>query len=134
MQTKHKVPIHMSHPDRVVFGLTIRQFLLLLLGSSMSYNFWLHGAFFASLGMPGQILRAAIALIPGGSTLAVAFIAIAGRPLEVWLLVLVRYWQHPRLYLWRSVRLLYLPGQRTNANLIVEDSPDLVAYRVTGSE
>ena len=60
MQATHKVPTHMSLPDKVVFGLTARQLLLLLIGCSPGYN--------------------------------------------LWLLVLIRYWQRPRVYLWRSLR------------------------------
>ncbi len=40
-QVTHKVPTHMSLPDKVVFGLTARQLLLLLIGCSLGYNLWL---------------------------------------------------------------------------------------------
>ena|SRR5438105_3641018 len=134
MQVKHKVPIHMSLPDRVVFGLTTRQFLLLLLGCCVGYNLWLHGALFATLGFPGQIVRAGIALVPAGIALAVAFISVAGRPLEIWFLVLVRYWQRPRVYLWRSVRLQQQRVDRGFLAAVDEDRSDLVAYPGAGSE
>jgi hypothetical protein len=50
------------------------------------------------------VLRIAITLIPAGVAAARALISVADRPLEVWLLVLVRYWQRPQVYLWRSLR------------------------------
>lgn len=134
MQAKHKVPIHMSLPDRVVFGLTTRQFLLLLLGCSVGYNLWLHGALFATFGLPGQIVRAGIALLPAGSMLVVAFISIAGRPLEIWFLVLVRYWQRPRIYVWRSVRLQQQNVNRASRAIVDEEHSDLVAYSGAESE
>jgi len=103
----------------VVFGLTARQLLLLLLGCSIGYNLWhqlgllsvyathsAHGAHgvFATYVLVGQLLRIIVALLPVGATLALAFIHLAGRPLEVWLFVLVRYWNRPKWYVWRSVR------------------------------
>ena len=50
------------------------------------------------------MLRIAITLIPAGVAAALALISVADRPLEVWFLVLMRYWQRPRVYLWRSLR------------------------------
>ena len=104
MPTTHKVPTHISLPDKVVFGLTARQLLLLLIGCSLGYNLWLHLGVFVAFALPGQVLRIGLALVPAGIAVALAFITVADRPLEVWLLVLVRYWQRPQVYLWRSLR------------------------------
>lgn len=98
----HKVPTHMSLPDKVVFGLTARQLLLLLVGCSLGYNLWLHLSALVSLALPGQVLRIVLALVPAGLAAALALISVADRPLEIWLLV--RYWQRPRIYFWRSLR------------------------------
>jgi PrgI family protein len=106
MQATHKVPTHMSLPDKVVFGLTARQLLLLLIGCSLGYNLWLHLSALTAFALPGQVLRIGIALVPAGVAAALALISVADRPLEVWLLVLVRYWQRPQVYLWRSLRVL----------------------------
>lgn len=105
MQATHKVPTHMSHPDKVVFGLTARQLLLLLIGCSLGYNLWLHLGALEALALPGQVLRIGLALVPAGIAAALALISVADRPLEIWLLVLVSYWQRPRVYLWRSLRM-----------------------------
>ena len=104
MQKTHKVPTHMNLPDKVVFGLTARQLLLLLIGCSLGYNLWLHLGVLAAFALLGQVLRIGMALVPAGIAVALAFITVADRPLEVWLLVLVRYWQRPQVYLWRSLR------------------------------
>ena len=104
MQATHKVPTHMSLPDKVVFGLTARQLMLLLIGCSLGYNLWLHLSALEVFALLGQVLRIAITTIPAGVAAALALISVADRPLEVWLLVLVRYWQRPRVYLWRSLR------------------------------
>ena len=103
-QVTHKVPTHMSLPDKVVFGFTARQLLLLLIGCSLGYNLWLHLSALTAFALIGQVLRIAITLIPAGVAAALALISVEDRPLEVWLLVLVRYQQRPRVYLWRSLR------------------------------
>jgi hypothetical protein len=105
MHITHKVPTHMNLPDKVVFGLTARQLLLLLIGCSLGYNLWLHLGVLEALALPGQTIRMALALVPATMAATLALISVADRPLEIWLLVLVRYWQRPRIYLWRSLRI-----------------------------
>jgi hypothetical protein len=105
MQTTYKVPTHMNLPDKVVFGLTARQLLLLRVGCSLGYNLWLHLSVLDALALPGQMLRIVLALVPAVCAATLALISVADRPLEVWFLVLVRYWQRPRIYVWRSLRM-----------------------------
>jgi hypothetical protein len=103
----------MNLPDKVVFGLTARQLLLLLIGCSLGYNLWLHLSALEALAFPGQVLRMALALVPAALAATLALISVADRPLEVWFLVLVRYWQRPRIYLWRSQRMSERQQQRS---------------------
>jgi hypothetical protein len=103
----------MNLPDKVVFGLTARQLLLLLVGCSLGYNLWLHLGALEALALPGQVLRIALALVPAVCAATLALISFADRPLEVWFLVLVRYWQRPRIYVWRSLRMSEHPQQRS---------------------
>jgi hypothetical protein len=111
----------MNVPDKVLtvgpVSLTARQFLILLIGSSLSYNLW-HQLHALSLYAPvGLVLRVCLALLPALLTLAFALAQVADRPLEVWFFVLLRYWYQPKRSVWRSVRLheaqLYpnLPGE-----------------------
>jgi len=95
----------MNIPDRVVFGLTARQLLILLIGCSAGYNLWLQLHLLASYAVLGVVARAGFALLPAAASLALALLSVAGRPLEVWALVLLRYWQRPRTFVWRSVRI-----------------------------
>jgi hypothetical protein len=113
MQTTYKVPTHMNLPDKVVFGLTARQLLLLLVGCSLGYNLWLHLGELEALALPGQLVRLALALVPAVCAATLALISVADRPLEVWFLVLVRYWQRPRIYVWRSLRMNEHQQQRS---------------------
>jgi hypothetical protein len=112
MQTIHKVPTHMSLPDKVVFGLTARQLLLMLIGCSLSYNLWLHLGALEAIALPGQVLHIALALVPAVCAATLALISVADRPQEVWFLVLVRYWQRPRIYVWRSLRMSEQPQRK----------------------
>ena len=106
MQASHKVPTHMRFPDRVVFGLTARQLLILLIGCSASYDVWLQLHALSPHHTLLLVLRLSIAVLPTAAAAALALISVASRPLEVWLLVLFRYWQQPRTYVWRSLHTL----------------------------
>src|SRR5713101_3543719 len=104
MHASHKVPTHMSMPDKVVFGLTARQLLILLIGCSASYDLWLQLHMLNPYTALGLIARVGMAVLPAVVATALALISVAGRPLEAWSLVLFRYWQRPQTYVWRSVR------------------------------
>ena len=108
MRAPHKVPTHMHIPDKVVFGLTSRQLLILLIGCSAGYDLWLQLHALGVSTVVWLIIRVSIALLPVVAALALALLSVAGRPLEVWLLVLLRYWRAPQTYVWRSLR----TGQR----------------------
>jgi hypothetical protein len=107
LRRTHVVPTHVHTPETAFsigsVSISVRQFLVLLIGSAISYDLWLH--LVVLTGLPGgQIARLLIALVPVGLALAIAFLTIAGRPLETWLLVLLRFWARPRRLVWRSVR------------------------------
>ena len=127
-QVTHKVPTHMSLPDKVVFGLTARQLLLLLIGCSLGYNLWLHLGALEAFDLVGQVLRIGLALVPAGVATALALISVADRPLEVWLLVLVRYWQRPRVYLWRSVRMSEQQQQKGECDIAPMTTEGIWSY------
>jgi len=102
---KHIVPTHLNLPDQVLtlwsFSLSARQLLLLLVGAGIGGTIWQH----LHHAVPGEILRLLLALLPFLLVLVLACCQHAGRYLEVWLIVLMRYHLRPKRYLWRSVRL-----------------------------
>jgi hypothetical protein len=105
---KHTVPTHLNLPDQVLtlwsFNLTARQLLLLLVGGGLSGDFW-HGlVLLGHATVVGQGVRVLLALIPVVLTLVVAWYQYAGRYLEVWCLVLLRYHLQPRRFVWRTLR------------------------------
>jgi hypothetical protein len=110
MRRNHVVPTHVHTPDMLLtvagVSVSVRQFLLLLVGIALSYRCWLVLAFLAAFpgGPLGQVVRMVVALFPLGASLAFAFVHLAGRELDAWCVVLVRYMVRPRLLVWRSVR------------------------------
>ena len=106
---KHIVPTHLNLPDQVLtlwsFSLTARQLLLLLVGGGIGGTLWQHLALFGHYAVPGEILRLLLSLPPFLLALFIAWYQHAGRYLEIWMVVLVRYRLRPKRYLWRSIRI-----------------------------
>jgi hypothetical protein len=135
---KHIVPTHLNLPDQVLtlwsFSLTARQLLLLLVGGGIGGTLWQHLAMFGHYAVPGEILRLLLSLPPFLLALFIAWYQHAGRYLEIWIVVLVRYRLRPKRYLWRSIRIyeqhLYPlvpggddPGQEETINIDTREPP-----------
>jgi hypothetical protein len=105
---KHTVPTHLNLPDQVLtlwsFNLTARQLLLVLVGGGISGDLWHALAVLGHAPMVVQGVRVLLTLVPVVLALVVAWYQHAGRYLEVWCLVLLRYQLHPRRYVWRTLR------------------------------
>ena len=106
---KHTVPTHLQMPDQVLtlwsFSLTARQLLLLLVVSGIGGTIWQHLALLGHYAVPGEIVRFLLSLPPFLLALFIAWYRHAGRYIEVWFVVLVRYQLRPKRYLWRSIRI-----------------------------
>jgi hypothetical protein len=105
---KHIVPTHLNLPDQVLtvwsISLSARQLLLLLVGAGLGGTFWQHLALLGHHALAGQAARLLLALLPFLLLAVLACYQYAGRYLEVWFIVLLRYHLRPRRYLWRSIR------------------------------
>ena len=105
---KHIVPTHLNLPDQVLslwsFSLSARQLLLLLVGAGIGGTVWQHLAILGHHALAGQAVRLVVALVPFLLLAVLACYQHAGRYLEVWLIVLLRYHLRPKRYLWRSIR------------------------------
>src|SRR6266566_9166925 len=106
---KHTVPTHLNLPDQVLtlwsFSLTARQLLLLLVGGGIGGTLWQHLTVLGHYAVAGEILRLLLSLPPFLLALFIAWYQHAGRYLEIWTLVLVRYRLRQKRYLWRSIRI-----------------------------
>ena len=104
----HTVPTHLNLPDTVLsfwaFNLTARQLLIVLVGGGLSGDLWRQIAFLSASTVAGGALRLCLALVPLLVALFYAWFRAGGRPLELWLIVLVRYLLQSKRFVWRSMR------------------------------
>ncbi len=105
----HVVPTHVRTPETALtlggISLSARQFLLLLVGAALSYDLWKHLTFLTTFFV-GVVLAGAIAILPSVLALSLAFGQVAGRALDAWGLVIMRYFARPRHLIWCSVRFM----------------------------
>lgn len=87
----HEIPTHIDVADRALFGLTVRQLLTVAIGLAAAWMI------FSALGLFGIPLAAAVAAAAGLSVVWQP----AGKPLEDWAFVLLRYSASPRVAVWR---------------------------------
>lgn len=108
---RHEVPTHLNIEDKAFAGLTMRQLMVAIIGLALAYS--------AMSEMP---LPLAIRLGSGGFVLlvtaAVSFWQPAGRSIEDWTFVLLRYVSMPRIVVWR-VRTAQEAGVRDEARFEV---------------
>jgi PrgI family protein len=99
-QQRQEIPTHLEVEDRILFGLTLRQGVILLLGTTVGYFLFAQsGQPLAGIQIP-LALRVVLGLIPVVVTLALALIQPAGRPLEDWLFAIARYVAVPKRCIW----------------------------------
>jgi hypothetical protein len=91
---RHEIPTHLNVEDKAFAGLTMRQLMTAAVGLGLAYG---------AVSEPPFPLP--LRLIAGGLVLAmVALVALwrpAGRPLEDWAFVLLRYSSISRIAVWR---------------------------------
>jgi hypothetical protein len=91
----HEVPTHLNVEDKIVLGLSVRQFLYMLVGSSASYTLWQQAT------ATGDVVRVSLVALSLAATLAFALLRPGGRPLEEWLAALLVFAAAPRQAVWR---------------------------------
>ncbi len=95
------VPNHLDVEDTFVFGLSMRQCLLLFLGAVSSSLLYL--TLLDAIPDPGLAVTtgAAGALLFFGGILLAALLRVGGRWIEEWGVVTLLYLSRPRIALWR---------------------------------
>ena len=91
---RHEIPTHLNVEDKAFAGLTMRQLMTAAVGLGLAYG----AASEPPLPLPLRLVAAGLVLA------AMALVALwrpAGRPLEDWAFVLLRYWAVPRIATWR---------------------------------
>ncbi len=93
---QHEIPTHLNVEDKVLFGLTVRQVLYLMVGCSIGYGVW---------GQTAQLAeptRLALPIVVALVAIAFALLRPAGRPLEEWLVAAVCFLATPRVSTWQT--------------------------------
>lgn len=122
---RHEIPTHLSVEDKAVLGLTMRQLMTAATGLGLAYG----AANQLPLPMPIPVIAGAVVMA------AVAIVTLwrpAGRPIEDWAFIILRYWAVPRLAVWRVRRLA--PAQRAKGQTyeVVLPEPDWSRDAETG--
>ena len=106
---RRELPTHLHVEDKLIAGLTVRQVLFLSVGVSVGYSLWLHLAWLAHVPALAHVaaltalLRVALAALPVLAMTICILVRPAGRPLEDWLPVVLRYAVLPKAAVWRSL-------------------------------
>jgi len=106
----HNLPIHMSVPDPVLWGLSDDQ--VLKLGAGL-----VTAACIVRLGVLPIGLRGGLAVLALLAAAACALVRIEGRHLDEWMLIVGRYWARPRTLVW-AARPADHPWTRTAAETV----------------
>jgi hypothetical protein len=116
---QHEIPTHLNVQDKLLLGLTMRQFLYLLVGCSIAYSVWEQMAVAPS---PVRIGLSTLCLLIAA---ALALVQPFGRPLEEWLLAGLVYASRPRTSTWQPIEPIVEDWRPATAGW-QELAPDLV--------
>jgi hypothetical protein len=97
MMLRHEVPTHLDVEDKILFGLTVRQMLFLVVGVSAGYAIWNELKFLPHwLALVPALLMPLLAFV-------LAVFAPYGQPLESWVMAVMRHRFIPHVYVWFPV-------------------------------
>ena len=89
----HEIPTHLDTADRLMFGLTLRQVMIVAIGATICV--WIVTAVD---GITGLLLTLPVAIV----VIVVTFIRPHRRGLEEWALIFVRFRVTPRVATWQA--------------------------------
>ena len=95
---RHTIPTLLETKDRILFGLTSKQVLILCAGLSTSWVAWESFQDISSLSL--LLVLILCAALPTLAACAVAFLTISGQGLDEWLVISVLYFQFPKRFFW----------------------------------
>jgi hypothetical protein len=93
---RHEIPTHLGVEDRAFLGLTMRQLMTAAVGLAVAYG----AVTELPLPAPLQFAIAGVVMVAAG---LLTLWQPAGRPLEAWAFVFLRYYATPRIAVWRPV-------------------------------
>ena len=123
---RHEIPTHLDVADKAFAGLTMRQLLTAAIGLALAYG----AASDLPLPLPPRLLASGAVLV---LTVVFALWRPAGRPVEDWTFVLLRFWSARRVAVWRPIeranvhrplREVVLPGIATKKARLTTDGAE----------
>ncbi|RLC37282.1 hypothetical protein DRH29_02580 [candidate division Kazan bacterium] len=128
-----KIPQNVTKEDKLVGPLTLKQFLYVLAGSFLIFVVY---QFYAQENLAIQLYFAEfilIALLIAIATILMAFIQINGRPFEVFLLNVLKYFMVPRQRSWHKEPRKHVAAIKVRAKDI-KDTKSEIKERKSGRE
>ncbi len=107
MPARYQIPTRLQTEDTVLtiggLALTMRQSLILFLGSCVALLCW-HALspLLQGWGGVGFVLHLVLTAVPILLAFVLAMTRLRGRSLELWAIILWRYWHLPKYVIWRS--------------------------------
>lgn len=120
---RHEVPTHLNVEDKAFSGLTMRQLMVAVIGLALAYAAMSE----APLPLPVRLAVGGFVLL---ATAAFSLWQPAGRSLEDWAFVLLRYVSIPRVVVWR-VRTPHLdrPDEAARFEVVLPETADELRRR-----
>ena len=106
MKSTHTVPTHLNMQEKIGVGqftLTPRQMFYVIIAFAVGYRVFRSALWLSAFGVPGLLLRLALSVLPVMGLLLMGAKTLAGRTLEIWLLLWLLYFSHPGKVSWWSV-------------------------------
>ena len=98
---KTEFPTFLNEQPTVVFGRTMRELMVILIGLALTYAVWTNlSALLPDVGFVGVLIKVLCVLIILIGTVIVALVKVASRPLEEWALVGFFYYCTPKIFLY----------------------------------
>ncbi|HET8852039.1 MAG TPA: hypothetical protein VFN02_05895 [Ktedonobacteraceae bacterium] len=106
MNSTHTVPTHINIQEKIGVGqftLTPRQMFYVIIAFALGYRVFRSALLLSAFGLPGLVLRLVLSVLPIVVLLFIGAKTIAGRTIEIWLLLWLLYFTHPGNVSWWSV-------------------------------
>lgn len=101
---KTEFPTFLNEQPTIVFGRTMRELLVILVGIGVAYAVWRNlGVLLPGSGFGILLFKSFWIILILGATGAVSLVKVASRPLEEWALVGFFYYCTPKVFLYMPV-------------------------------
>jgi hypothetical protein len=98
---KREFPTFLNEQPTIIFGRTMRELLIILIGLALAYAIWTNlNALLPASNAAVIFCEGVCVIVILAVTLLVAFLKAAARPLEEWAMICLFYYVTPKLFLY----------------------------------